>query len=130
LLVNHFIHQFNIEQGKQIAGISEDALALLMRHSFPGNVRELQNIIEHAMVLCRNDRIEAGCLPAELADGELLGNDAEPKPTGNPLLEAETETIRRTLREYDGHRGKTASALGIDKSTLWRKMKRYAITYP
>ena len=130
LLVNHFIQQFNTEQGKQIAGISEDALALLMRHSFPGNVRELQNIIEHAIVLCRNDRIEAGCLPTELADGPLLDNGAEPEPTGNPLLEAEAETILRTLREHGGHRGKTAVALGIDKSTLWRKMKRYDITHP
>ena len=130
LLANHFIRQFNTEQGKRIDGISEDALALLMRHSFPGNVRELQNIIEHAVVLCRNGRIEVDYLPAELVNGQSVANVAEPEPTGNPLLEAEAETIRRTLREYDGHRGKTATALGIDKSTLWRKMKRYAITFP
>jgi PAS domain S-box-containing protein len=130
LLVNHFIQQFNAEQGKHIDGISEEALALLMRYPFPGNVRELQNIIEHAVVLCRSDRIEAGCLPPELAAGQVLGDAAEPEQTGNPLLEAEADTILRTLREHAGHRGKTAAALGIDKSTLWRKMKRYAITYP
>jgi PAS domain S-box-containing protein len=130
LLVNHFIRQFNAEQGKRIQGISEEALALLMRHSFPGNVRELQNIIEHAVVICRGDRIEPACLPAELADGRLPNHSGEAEAMGNPLLEAEAETIRRALQEHDGHRGKTATALGIDKSTLWRKMKRYAIVHP
>ncbi|MBC8874940.1 MAG: sigma 54-interacting transcriptional regulator [Planctomycetes bacterium] len=129
LLASHFIRQFNAEQGKQIKGISEEAVAMLMRHTFPGNVRELQNIIERAVVLCRNDRIDIECLPTELADGGLADSTAEPKTKANPLLEAEAETILRTLREHDGHRGKTAAALGIDKSTLWRKMRKYAITY-
>ena len=129
LLVSHFIRQFNAEQGKQIKGISEEAIALLMRHTFPGNVRELQNIIERAVVLCRNDRIGIESLPTELTDGELIDGAEEPKTKANPLLEAEAETILRTLREQGGHRGKTAAALGIDKSTLWRKMRKYAITY-
>jgi len=58
LLVNHFIRQFNAEQAKRIEGISEEALALLLRHSFPGNVRELQNVIEHAVVLSHSDIID------------------------------------------------------------------------
>jgi len=129
LLVTHFIRQFNAEQGKHIQGISEEAISVLMRHAFPGNIRELQNIIERAVVLCRNDRIGVECLPTEVADAGLTSSPAEPKSAGNPLLEAEAETILRMLRENDGHRGKTAAALGIDKSTLWRKMRKYAITY-
>jgi len=130
LLVNHFIRLFNAEQGKRIQGISEEALALLMRHTFPGNVRELQNIIEHAVVLCRGERIDVPCLPTEFVEAASISSADEPKPTDSPLLEAEAETILRTLHEHSGHRGKTASALGIDKSTLWRKMKKYAITHP
>jgi transcriptional regulator with PAS, ATPase and Fis domain len=130
LLVNHFIRQFNAEQGKHIKGISEEALALLMRHSFPGNVRELQNVIEHAVVLSHSDQIDVDCLPTELVDIASGGNHVESKPTSNPLLKAEAEAILQTLRNHRGHRGKTAMELGIDKSTLWRKMRRYAITYP
>jgi len=130
LLVNHFIRLFNAKQGKRIQGISQAAVALLMRHAFPGNVRELQNIIEHAIVLCRSERIDIDCLPAELVDGGLASSMAQSKSNASPLLDAEAEAILRTLREHDGHRGKTAAALGIDKSTLWRKMKKYAITHP
>jgi PAS domain S-box-containing protein len=130
LLVAHFVRHLNAEQGKQVEGISEDALAVLMRHSFPGNVRELQNIVEHAFVLCHSDRIELNCLPAELVDGHAGPAAAQRDHTESPLLEAEAATILRTLREHNGHRGHTAAALGIDKSTLWRKMKKYAIAYP
>jgi len=129
LLASHFIRQFNAEQGKHIQGISEEAIAVLMRHAFPGNVRELQNVIERAVVLCRNDRIGIECLPPELADAVLASSPVEQNSPANPLLEAEAETILRMLREHDGHRGKTAAALGIDKSTLWRKMRKYSITY-
>jgi PAS domain S-box-containing protein len=131
LLTAHFIRQLNAEQGKQVESISEEALAVLMQHSFPGNVRELQNIIEHAFVLCHGKRIELDCLPAELVDGGPSG-PPPPSPAGsaNPLLEAEANTILRTLRKHDGHRARTAAELGIDKTTLWRKMKKYAISYP
>ena len=131
LLVNHFIRQFNAEQGKQIKGVSEEAMALLMRHKYPGNVRELQNIIERAVVLCRNDRIDVDSLPLELtAEQPAMVPAPKERTAGNPLMEAEATTILQTLRDHGGHRGRTATALGIDKSTLWRKMKRYDITYP
>jgi len=130
LLVEHFIRQFGVQQGKQIDGISEEALGMLMSCDFPGNVRQLQNVIEHAVVLCRGDRIEIECLPAELMEKTPLSNGGGSKSTGGPLLEAEAAAIVRTLREHDGHRGKTAQTLGVDKTTLWRKMKKYGITYP
>ena len=130
LLVSHFIRQMNAEQGKQVESISEDALAVLMRHPFPGNVRELQNVIEHAFVLCHGQRIELGCLPAELLERSPVGAAPEGDYADRPLLEAEAATILRALRQHDGHRAHTAAALGIDKTTLWRKMKKYAISYP
>jgi len=90
----------------------------------------LQNVIEHAVVLCRYRRIELDCLPAELLQSAYGRKAAGARKAGGPLLEAEAATILRTLRQYGGHRGKTAAALEIDKVTLWRKMKRYGITYP
>jgi len=130
LLVDHFVRNFSAQQGKQIDGISEEALGVLMDYEFPGNVRELQNVIEHAVVLCRSDRIEIECLPRELIEATSGRNGGRPKPGGGPLPEAEAEAILRTLREHAGHRGKTAAALGIDKTTLWRKMRKYGITHP
>ncbi len=130
LLVDHFVRLFNVQQGKQIEGVSEEALGALMAHEFPGNVRQLQNVIEHAVVLCRGDRIEMECLPAEFALQRSEDGRGGPNAAGAPLMEAEASAIVRTLREHSGHRGKTAAALGIDKTTLWRKMKRYAITFP
>ncbi len=129
LLIHRFIRQFNAEHGRRIKGISEDALAILTRHAFPGNVRELQNIIEHAIVLCHGDQIDVRNLPLELQDGEDRSTVCEKKSADSPLLEAEAETIMQVLREQKGHRGRTAAALGIDKSTLWRKMRRFGITH-
>jgi len=130
LLADHFVHQFSVQQGKQIKAISEDVLSLLMDYEFPGNVRQLRNVIEHAVVLCRDSRIEIDCLPAELLQETSGRKGTESRSAGGPLPEAEAATILRTLRQYDGHRGRTAEALEIDKATLWRKMKKYGITYP
>jgi PAS domain S-box-containing protein len=130
LLIQHFIRQFNAEHGKRIDGISEAAMVTLSRHSYPGNVRELQNIIQHGVVLCQGDRIGVDDLPMELRNEESHLGVPEVVSSNHPLLEAEAETIVQTLRQQGGHRGKTAAALGIDKSTLWRKMKRYGITSP
>ncbi len=130
LLVDHFLQVFTTQQGKQIEGISEDAMSLLMSYDFPGNVRQLQNVVEHAVVLCRGSRIDVDSLPAELLRNAPPSECAHPGAEGGPLLQAEAATILDTLRRFGGHRAKTAAALGIDKTTLWRKMKRFGITYP
>jgi PAS domain S-box-containing protein len=130
LLVDHFIRQFNAVQGKQIEGISEAALGVLMGHGFPGNVRQLQNVIEHAVVLCRQRRIEVDCLPVELRQDAAAQSGPRPAEAAGPLVEAEAQAVLDALRRNDGRRDKTAAALGINKTTLWRKMKKYAITYP
>jgi PAS domain S-box-containing protein len=130
LLVDHFIQKFSAQQGKQIEGISEDALGVLLDYDFPGNVRQLQNVVEHSVVLCRGSRIDVNSLPMELLQETPGPRGRESSTGGGPLVRAEAATILQTLREYGGHRGKTARALGIDKTTLWRKMRKYGITYP
>ncbi len=128
LLVEHFIDQFNTQRGSSVVGISDEALQQLMRHPLPGNIRQLQNIVECSMVLCRGDQIELDCLPSDLFDAPQA--DAATALPQDPLAHAEADAIRQTLRKFQGHRGHTAAALGIDKSTLWRKMKRYGIEFP
>jgi len=123
LLIDHFVNQFNLKMGKSITGVSDAVLSLLMRYEFPGNIRELENIIEHAFVLCKSNFIELEDLPTDL----LKMKQNYPKQTALPLESAEAETIQRTLEKYDGNRLKTAQELGIDRTTLWRKMKKYGL---
>ena len=130
LLTDHFIRTFAAGQGKQIEGISPEAMRVLMACEFPGNVRQLQNVIEHAVVLCRGEQIEVDCLPAEIVANTSQREAVPTRTAGGPLPAAEAATIAQTLRQYAGHRGRTAQALGIDKTTLWRKMKKYGITTP
>ena len=112
--------------GKQIIGVSDQALRLLLKYDYPGNVRELENIIEHAFVLCGGNQIDIDCLPKELKE------DQEKREPSVILLKEETlfgraeaDIIKNILNKFDGNRIKTAQELGIDRTTLWRKMKRY-----
>jgi DNA-binding NtrC family response regulator len=126
-LVQHFIGQLNDQHGTHVRGISADALQRLMRHPLPENIRQLRNIVEYAMVMCRTDCIELDCLPGEL--DRIAPDESRAKPL-DPLAQAEADAIRQALHKFAGHRGRTAEALGIDKSTLWRKMKRHGIRFP
>jgi transcriptional regulator with PAS, ATPase and Fis domain len=127
LLIHTFIQKFNVRMGKQISGISDEALRLLLRYDFPGNVRELENIIEHAFVLCRGDLIDLDCLPKEIAGPPGRTGTSPPLDEETPFAKAETEVIRRTLKKYDGNRIRAARELGIDRTTLWRKIKKYRL---
>lgn len=119
LLVEHFISRFNTLQGKDISGISEEALAILMQHDFPGNVRELENVIEHAFILCKKGLLKPGHLPAYLQTIKMpLSNE------GCTLFEIEARVIYDALVRNGWKRLATAKELGIDKTTLWRKLRR------
>jgi PAS domain S-box-containing protein len=127
LLVDAFIRKFNAKTGKQISGISDRALHALLRYDYPGNVRELENIIEHAFVLCKGDQIDLDCLP-----GEITGIQTEIVPSSaigekTPFEHAEAEVIEKTLRNHGGNRIKAADELGIGRTTLWRKIKKYKL---
>jgi PAS domain S-box-containing protein len=127
LLVDGFIQKFNILKDKDIKGISENALAMLMRYDFPGNIRELENIVEYAFVLCRGDLIRSEHLTREIRSGSDQRRATAVRAPSSHLEDAEKQAIIDALDRHNAHRGKTAAYLGIDKSTLWRKMKKYGI---
>jgi PAS domain S-box-containing protein len=127
LLIDAFVQKFNAKMGKQVTGVSDEVMRTLMRYDFPGNVRELENIIEHAFVLCKGDRIDLGSLPKEFAGDQGEITAFSPSKEETPFQKAESEIIERTLKKYEGNRIKTAHELGLDRTTLWRKMKKYAL---
>jgi PAS domain S-box-containing protein len=129
LLIEHFIQKFNAIKGKDIEDISEETLEILMRYDFPGNVRELENIIEYAFVLCRGRVIEVEHLPNEFLGFISRSDNQETRPDSFPLDHAEAQTIKEALDKHSGNRRKTAAYLGINKTTLWRKMKKFGIAY-
>jgi PAS domain S-box-containing protein len=129
-LLEHFIDRFNAVKGKNIVGVSDEALDILMGYDFPGNVRELENFIEYAFILCHGRVIETEHLPRELLENSPAKETKGVKPAVGPLESAEIGSIIEALREYGGNRRKTAAHLGINKTTLWRKMKKYELSYP
>jgi len=127
ILIDAFIQKFNAKMGKQITGVSDQVLRLLLNHDFPGNVRELENIIEHAFVLCGGNRIDLNCLPKELTEGQEEMPPSSPLREETPFRKAEAEIIERTLKKYGGNRAKAARELGIERTTLWRKIRKYRL---
>ncbi|OEU44476.1 MAG: Fis family transcriptional regulator [Desulfobacterales bacterium S7086C20] len=126
LLIDHFRKKFNLLMGKEIRGVSDEAMEWLMNYSFPGNIRELENIIEHGFVICRGEQIEVKHLPKNVYYEQVKG-PALDIATPNTLDEAERLLIKKTLEKNYGHRGRTARELGIHKTTLWRKLKKYGL---
>jgi PAS domain S-box-containing protein len=134
LLVEHFISRFNRLQRKSIKGVSQETLALLMGHDYPGNCRELENIIEHAFVLCTDGYITPAYLPEEFMDGCFA---AKPEATIADQLgmdrvvhAVEAQAIVDALRRNSFNRLAAARELGIHKSTLFRKIKSLGIDLP
>ncbi|MGM0593458.1 MAG: sigma-54-dependent transcriptional regulator [Pseudomonadota bacterium] len=128
LLANFFLNRHTKKLRKDIKGISTKALASLMRHDWPGNVRELENVILRMVIMAQTKKIDEDVLPPELAGEEQGSAHALDFISPQSLEEVEAYFIRKTLREQGGDRSLTADILGIDKSTLWRKMKRYQIS--
>jgi PAS domain S-box-containing protein len=123
LLVDHFIERFNTLTGKQMVGLSPDALAALTLYDWPGNVRELENAIEHAFVLCLDGMIRLAHLPEQIQPRK------EPLqlPTETSLKAIEKQAIIRALNNNNWRKMATARELGVDKNTLRRKILRYDI---
>ena len=126
LLVNHFIAKFSALKGKEISGVSPEALAILMRHEYPGNVRELENIIEHAFVLCAGGMIQPDHLPDELQPRTRIAR----RETMDLLSEYEKDLILSALQKNRWNRLRTAKDLGIHKTTLFRKIRKLGIDLP
>ena len=125
-LVEHFVRRFNVKRDKKIAGVTPPVMEVLMRYDFPGNVRELENVIEYGFVLCHNRLIDVNHLPEDLQ--RVHRRTADKVPKSSKLKQAEADAIRAALTHNDGHLSRTARELGISRTTLWRKMKKYGIS--
>ncbi|MEW6660071.1 MAG: sigma 54-interacting transcriptional regulator [Thermodesulfobacteriota bacterium] len=126
LLAEHFIERFNKLQDKKILGLSYDTLAIFIRHDWPGNIRELENAIEHAFILCPKGMIQPRHLPDHLRRDSQAGAILE----GLSLKDQEKRVLWEALERHGWRRLATARELGIDKSTLRRKIKRFGLTPP
>lgn len=129
LMIHHCLRKLCASRGVPPPTISPPAMKILLNREYPGNVRELENILEHALILCREDPIEVHHLPDYIqrkkeafpgsADPLSYHRYADPKPEVRRILQA--------LAAHDGHRGKAAKALNMDRTTLWRKMKQFGL---
>lgn len=119
LLVDMALDRFNREYGKAVRGFSPGAMRLLMEHDFPGNVRELLNIVEQSIIFCRNGEIGEDQLPDDLRDAGQT--DAKKRRRGCP----EAIELRTVLDRFDGNRNQAAHEFGIDRTTLWRWMRKH-----
>ena len=133
LLTSHFIRKFNRLIGKDIHSLSPEVLRILMAHNYPGNIRELENIIEYATAVCKNSIISPEHLP------DYLGHTPDPSKrltaekgleNGHSWNDVERDFIYEALKKNNWNRTATAAQMGIHKTTLWRKMKRLNIKAP
>lgn len=132
LLAQHFVREFSQENDKHVADFTADAVEALMRHSWPGNVRELRTAIEHAVVLCRGERITVRDLPASVrGGGSLQPASAVRQPTlardDLTVKDAEKQLIIRALKETNGNRTLAAKRIGMSRRTLHRKLHAYKL---
>jgi PAS domain S-box-containing protein len=127
LLVDHFVTKFNRRRDRPVAGVSEDAMQILRHYDYPGNVRELENIIEHAFVICHSWFIEPRHLPLYLVRGS---DHVVPSTHARTLEDWERVHILDALRRNRGNRAAAARDLGINPSTLFRKVKTLDIELP
>ncbi|MBA7631034.1 Anaerobic nitric oxide reductase transcription regulator NorR [subsurface metagenome] len=125
LLIDHFIGRFNHLHNKNISGVTDQVLAILLEHDYRGNVRELENIIEHCFVLCQGEIIERKHLPASFQT--TADTDYPDIKKAVTLEEMERIFITHALRQNNGNRTAAAKQLGIHKSTLFRKLKSLKI---
>jgi len=125
LLVDHFISRFNRLHNKNICCVTNEVTACLLAYDYPGNVRELENIIEHCFVLCDGEIIEAKHLPSSVRP--VLKTESPPASEPATIKQMEIVLITQALRRNKGNKTATAKQLGIDKSTLFRKMKAFDI---
>ncbi len=125
LLAAAFIKEFAAENGKPVEGIDSKARSMLYNYSWPGNIRELRNTIESAVVMCKGNIIQPDDLPPGVMQDS--DNDFIRIAVGSSLAEAEHEIIRSTLSANNGNKSKTAGVLGIGRKTLHRKLSEYGV---
>jgi len=127
LLSNHILKRLNELRGRDIQGFKPEALEVLLRYDWPGNIRELENSIERAFILCRQGMILPEHLPSSLVHMPRPTAPGHPKPISGSLREVESSHIFAVLGRHKGNRSAAARELGIHKTTLWRWLKRAGI---
>ncbi len=125
LLVNHFLKKYNKKRENPVTNVKPETMKLLLEYDWPGNVRELENAIERALILEDGETLVPGCFP-------WLYESRNVKTANNnhkiySLEELEKVHIQRVLRETQGHKGRAANLLGIDRKTLYKKIKKYGL---
>jgi DNA-binding NtrC family response regulator len=128
LLVEHFIEKLNRRMMKSVHSVSPDVLSILLQQDFPGNVRQLENVIEYAFVMCKGHRLELHHLPPDLTGSASV--TATAAPGHEPLQRAQRETILATLAKHGWDRSRAAQELGISRTTLWRKCVKFGLMTP
>ena len=128
-MATHFLKKYAENIEKSINAISADTLRLLMQYDFPGNVRELENIIERAVLLETTELLQPNNLPSQILS--MISSQPVSPPSGSteilPLEEVERQTLAHALKAMDNNVTKAAQALKIDRSTLYRKLKLYKL---
>ena len=124
LLISHFIEKFNRVMGKEVRQVTSDCLAALEHYPFPGNIRELQNIIEHAFVCCESLVIQFEHLPPDI---QCHGRSGSNSYASESLEEMEVEVIQQVLQKTGWRYKEASQRLGVSRSTLWRKLKQLGI---
>ncbi|MGF1642212.1 MAG: sigma-54-dependent transcriptional regulator [Thiotrichales bacterium] len=127
LLAYYFLNKHTARMNKSVKGMDTEVLGALLRYDWPGNVRELENMIQRMLIMTESDRIRSDVLPQPLAEARVTPAKALDYLPPQSLEEIEAYFIRKTLRETQGDRALASEILGIDKSTLWRKIKRYQL---
>ncbi len=126
LLARHFLHRFSVDQNKEIQDFSSEAMRLLLDYPWPGNVRELENSIEHSVILAKRKTVEISDLPS------AVRNTAPPVHSQTPgtIVENEKKMLQQALEECGWNKKRAAVQLGISRSTLYEKIKKYQIDKP
>lgn len=129
ILIDIFVKRFSIRLNKPVSGVSDQALVVMHQHQWPGNIRELEHVMERACVLCENKTITVEHLPLELREPDHSEMQIYGEQQSQVLDELESEEVRivHTLQRTYGNKAQAARILGIDRSTLYRKIKLYGI---
>ena len=121
LLASHFLKKFSHEKEKDVQGFSAEVMEIFLAHAWPGNIRELENVVEHAVIIAKQEKIQAKDLPQYLLQKPLAGQELI------TLQDYEKDVILKTLEETGWNKNQTAKRLKINRSTLYGKMKRYGL---
>ena len=127
LLVNHFLNRFNEDYKRNILGISPECITHLESYDWPGNVREIKNIIHRAVVMCHGETLLPSHLPKRLTKGASQRPHIS-IPVGSAISEAEREMIIQTLKWTGNNKKRTAALLGISRKALYNKLEKYDLT--